>query len=66
MMGVQSAAGPILAAAWCLVRCPEAFAREDTRAGEPQGLDVAWTWKWCSWRNCDPEGERQVLGSHPV
>lgn len=41
MMGVQSAAGPILAAAWCLVRCPEAFAREDTRAGEPQGLDVS-------------------------
>lgn len=26
------------AAAWCLVCCPEAFAREDTRAGEPQGL----------------------------
>lgn len=29
MMGVQSVAGPILAAAWCLVCCPAAFARED-------------------------------------
>lgn len=23
-------------------------------------------WKCCSWRNCDPERERQVLKSHHI
>jgi len=65
MMGVRSMAGPtlVLAASWCLVCCPEAFAREDTGVGGPQGLDVAWTWKYCSWRYSDLEEERQVLKS---
>lgn len=59
-------AGPILAAIWCSVWCPEAFAKEDAGAGEPQGLGVAWMWKCSSWRNRDPEAEGQGLKSHPV
>lgn len=45
---------------------PQSLCKGGHRAGEPQGLAVAWMWKCCSWRNRDPERERQVLKSHHI
>lgn len=47
-------------------KLPQSLCEGGHRADEPQGLGVAWMWKCCSWRSCDPERDRQVLKSHHI